>query len=66
MCNETGQPKTKNTSVIQLDEDGQRRFAELLANPPVPTEAMKALGALPNLEIRRGDVSGKNGPSMTC
>lgn len=60
MCKETNQPKTKNASVIQLDGDGQRRFAELLANPPTPTEAMKALGALPKLEIRRSNALQKN------
>lgn len=53
MCNETVEPEGVITSVIQLGEEGQRRFAELQSNPPAPTEAMKALGALPNFEVRR-------------
>jgi uncharacterized protein (DUF1778 family) len=41
-------------SVIALSLEGQRRFAELLANPPKgPTEAMKKLGALPDFPERR-------------
>lgn len=42
-------------SVIQLSLEGQRRFAQLLADPPKgPTEAMKKLGELPPLPERRG------------
>jgi uncharacterized protein (DUF1778 family) len=42
-------------SVIQLSLEGQRRFAQLLANPPMrPTEAMKRLGELSPLPERRG------------
>lgn len=39
-----------NYSAIQLTLEGQRRFAALMGNPPKPTEAMKALGELPDFE----------------
>ncbi len=42
-----------NFATIQLSLEGQRRFAELLKNPHLPTEAMQKLGELPDLEIRR-------------
>ncbi|MEY4591687.1 MAG: hypothetical protein RIR18_582 [Pseudomonadota bacterium] len=35
-------------SAIQLNLEGQRRFAALMAQPPKPTPAMKALGELPD------------------
>jgi uncharacterized protein (DUF1778 family) len=41
-----------SNSVIELTLDGQRRFAKLIENPPKPTEAMKALGELPDFEER--------------
>ena len=42
-------------SSIVLSIAGQRRFAELMANPPrQPTEAMKRLAALPDLPERLG------------
>ncbi|MBA3773112.1 MAG: DUF1778 domain-containing protein [Ramlibacter sp.] len=41
-------------SSIVLSLAGQRRFAELMANPPKPTEAMKKLAALSDLPERRG------------
>jgi uncharacterized protein (DUF1778 family) len=47
---ERAQQVINNHSTIQLSLDGQRRFAELMQNPPAPTEAMKALGELPDFE----------------
>lgn len=42
-------------SAIRLSMAGQRRFADLMANPPsTPTDAMKRLAALPDLPERRG------------
>lgn len=42
-----------NYSMIQLSLDGQRKFAELLKNPPAPTQAMKELGELPDFDVRQ-------------
>lgn len=39
-------------AVIRLSQEGNRRLAELLANPPEPTEAMRALGELPDFPTR--------------
>ena len=36
-------------STIQLSREAQLRFAELMQNPPTPTEAMKKLWKLPEL-----------------
>jgi uncharacterized protein (DUF1778 family) len=47
---ERAQHVVANYSAIQLGIEGQRRFAELMARPPVPTPAMKALGELPDFE----------------
>lgn len=45
----------ENHSTIRLSMSGQRRFAELMTNPPSkPTDAMKRLAALPDLPERRG------------
>lgn len=41
----------RHFSSIQLDLEGQHRFAKLMSNPPKPTEAMKQLGALPDFEV---------------
>ena len=42
-------------STISLSLDGQRRFAEFLANPSMaPTQAMRSLVSLPDLPERRG------------
>ena len=47
---ERAQQVIANYSAIQLTLEGQRRFAALMNNPPKPTEAMKALGELPDFE----------------
>lgn len=47
---ERAQQVVANYSAIQLGIEGQRRFAELMARPPEPTPAMKALGELPDFE----------------
>lgn len=47
---ERAQQVVANYSAIQLGIEGQRRFAELMARPPKPTPAMKALGELPDFE----------------
>ena len=39
-------------SVIRLSRDAQLRFAELMSNPPKPTDAMKKLCELPDLPER--------------
>ncbi len=49
---ERAQQVIANYSAIQLTLEGQRRFAERMENPPKPTEAMKALGELPDFEER--------------
>lgn len=56
MCNDTGQPDAGNLAFIQLNEQEQRHFAELLANPPAPNDAMMALGALQGFTVRSRDV----------
>jgi uncharacterized protein (DUF1778 family) len=40
----------ENLALIQLNPEGQRRFAELMEQPPKPTEAMKTLGELSDFE----------------
>lgn len=41
-------------SAVRLSLQAQRRFAELIANPPKgPTKAMKKLAALADLPVRR-------------
>jgi len=47
---ERAQQVIANYTAIQLSLDGQRRFATLMEQPPEPTEAMKALGKLPDFE----------------
>jgi hypothetical protein len=39
-----------SNSSIELNPEGQRRFAALMACPPRPTEAMKALGKMLDFE----------------
>jgi len=40
------------TAQIKLSEESNRRLAQLLANPPAPTEAMRQLAELPDLPTR--------------
>ncbi|WP_036244794.1 type II toxin-antitoxin system TacA family antitoxin [Methylobacter tundripaludum] len=47
---ERAQQVIANYSAIQLGIDGQRRFAALMNQPPEPTQAMNALGELPDFE----------------
>lgn len=47
---ERAQQVIANYSAIQLGVEGQRRFAALMKQPPEPTQAMKALGELPDFE----------------
>lgn len=47
---ERAQQVIASHSAIQLGLEGQRRFAALMEQPPKPTEAMKALGELPDFE----------------
>ena len=47
---ERAQQVIANYSAIQLSLAGQRRFAALMQQPPEPTQAMQALGELPDFE----------------
>ncbi len=49
-------PPNPASDLIQLNEEGQRRFSELQAHPPFPTESMTALGSLGGFQIRSGDL----------
>ena len=42
----------KTTEIIKLSLDGQKRFAALSENPPVPTAMMEKLKNLPDLATR--------------
>lgn len=49
-------PPNPASDLIQLNEEGQRRFNELQAHPPLPTESMTALGSLGGFQVRSGDL----------
>ena len=42
----------KEHAAIALSAEGQRRLAEILQEPPEPTEAMKEFRQLPRLKVR--------------
>lgn len=57
-------PDAGSPDLIQLSEEGQRRFAEMQATPAAPNEAMMALGALQGFKLRTSDAP-NGGAHMT-
>lgn len=49
-------PPNPGSDLIQLNEEGQRRFIELQAHLPMPTESIAALGSLGDFQVRNSDL----------